>query len=357
MSKPLSIRDVAKRAGVSPSAVSFFINGRRGLSVVTRNHIEKVIRETGYKPDPRMARLLRTVNGKGARMIAFLVNPAVYDFIAHNDGYYSHRLHLIQEAVSKQGGYLLLANSKNDLNKRGDLRCVAEGLVDGLITDILEPEAIRPIASRLPVVVFNWEINVSGVDAVAPHVKRAAIEQVRYLLQLGHRSIACFRVWPAVGWRDETFWTAYQEIGRTEGLQIPPPFLEPIRFGLNEHPQAIRSFLDRVLNCGQPPTAILTYDGYAGEIIRQLAERGIAVPRDMSIVGYDDFVGNPPCAIPLTTYRQNFELMAETAVRLLLERMAAPQLAGRVVHVEGQALVRQSSGPCTETPAANSNPA
>ena len=104
-------------------------------------------------------------------------------------------------------------------------------------------------------------------------------------------------------------------------------------------------FLDRVLCPGIAPTAILTYDMYAGELIRQLGERGLAVPRDVSLVGYDDDTHGAPSPLPLTTFRQDFETMAKVALSLLEARIKERNKPVQVVAVEGALIIRASTAP------------
>jgi hypothetical protein len=92
-------------------------------------------------------------------------------------------------------------------------------------------------------------------------------------------------------------------------------------------------------------TAILTYDTYAGELIRQLANRGLSVPRDISIMGFDDDIHGWFCPMTLATYRQDIDAMATEAVNLVRERIKNPDRAPRMVKVEGKVIVRDSLGP------------
>jgi LacI family transcriptional regulator len=119
--------------------------------------------------------------------------------------------------------------------------------------------------------------------------------------------------------------------------------MEPIAFRYENEIEAVSAFLDRIL-AGDRATAILTYDVYAGELIRQLANRGLSVPGDISIMGFDDDNHGRFCPIPLATFRQDFDAMATEAVRLVRERAQAPSRAPLMVKVEGKVIVRESVG-------------
>ena len=168
------------------------------------------------------------------------------------------------------------------------------------------------------------------------------------LAELGHRRIANFRPKPPSGapfahWEDRAFWREYVDYAQDLGLEIPQSWLEPIVFKCENEIEAIGAFLDRIL-AGDRATAILTYDIYAAELIRQLANRGLSVPGDISIMGFDDEIHGRVCPIPLATYRQDFDAMATEAVRLVRERAGNLSRAPLMVKVEGKVIVRESVG-------------
>lgn len=307
----------------------------------------RIVAKLGYQPDQERQRSFKRLRA-GTRMISFLVDPEVHNRIAHIDGFFSRHLHLIQRTLTNHHCYLMLTDYQRDVNESGELCCVVDGLVDGIIAEVVGENAICSIAGRVPIVGFNCQLNLPRVDSVMPNVQGAARQQVHHLRELGHESIACFRPRPG-GWQDRPFWAVYQDTAEELGVRIHPGFLEPIHFGEDGHSQAIRAFLDRVLNCDQPPTAILTYDIYAVELIHQLSGRGLRVPQDISLVGFDDFTLGPCSPVPLTTFRQNFERMAQTAVQLLLERIQNPRQPGRLVQVEGDLVMRESTAAVQST--------
>ena len=342
--KPVSMRDVACRAGVSPTAVSFYINGRDGISEATRERIRKAVEATQYKPDVRLQRFFKTMHG-GCRATAFLTTPHHREFAENPGGLYSRVFSAVQKAVRAAGHHLVVVDAQHDILSDGNLRCVAENLVGGVITDTGANAVLEPLSAYAPIVTLNEESLLSNVDAVLPDVKRAVREQMDYLLGLGHRRIACFRPRPADSWQNRDLWNGYEEHAARKGVPLPPAYLAPIAFKSLEHARAIGEFLERVLRPGMAPTAILTYDLYAGELIRQMRERGLEVPGDISLVGFDDDAFTEACPLPLTTFRQDFEAMAETAVALLRERMKDPQRPARVVEIAGKMIERMSTAP------------
>src|SRR5690606_8027004 len=144
--------------------------------------------------------------------------------------------------------------------------------------------------------------------------------------------------------RDLAFWNEYVAHSERLALAIPEDWLAPICFDEQTEERAVREFLDRILRHGRP-TASLTYDGYARTLIRALAERGLSVPDDMSLFGFDDDMHGRSCPIRLTTLRQEFECIASEAVRLLRDRIRNPERSAMVVRIDGRIIERNSCAP------------
>ncbi|MCF7853295.1 MAG: LacI family transcriptional regulator [Candidatus Pacebacteria bacterium] len=352
MSNGISIRKVAERAGVSTATVSRVINGHNAVAEDTRAQVQAVIEELDYQPDPKLGQFFKSLNG-GIRGVAFALHPDLHTRISSaSDPFYARMSLAVQAELSKHSRHMVLANSGTDSTSNGNLTCVAQGLCNGVIGELKQPAFIARLASHTPVVLLNADYDIPFVDVVIPHVERAAHQQLRFLTKLGHRSIACFRPRstrhgePLVAWQDKRFWHAYTTFHEAHHVHLPPVYLESSMCDDGQHAAAVHEFLDNVFaNNAIAPTAILTYDGYAGELIRQLGERGFDVPHDVSIIGYDDYTFGHPCPLGLTTFRQDFEAMAKHAVDLLLARIQEPERPAVLLQVEGQLIERESTAP------------
>ncbi|MDD5707840.1 MAG: substrate-binding domain-containing protein, partial [Kiritimatiellae bacterium] len=277
--------------------------------------------------------------------IALRADPLIFGKASREGSFYARVVCSLQAALSRHGYHALLCNTRDDLIGDGHLYCISEGIADAVIAETNDAQLVHRLAHDAPLILFNSEVRCPNVDVVLPDVERAVQDQVAHLVQLGHRSIACFRPRPPTHWQDRRFWREYEEHESRLGLTIPAEYLYPIEFEEEDHPRAIGACLDRLLQPGIAPTAILTSDVYAGELIRQLNERGLSVPDDISLVGFDDDTHAHACPIPLTTFRQDFDAMAETAVELLQERMKDTQRPSHVVEIAGKRIERSSSGP------------
>lgn len=338
-----TLREVARLAGVSHTAVSRAVNGLPGLSEETRERIQSIVAQTGYKPDPHLGAFFHRVRGSG-RTIALLrsASSQSHGQMAANSLDARQERAILAEA-RRAGYHVILSSVEDDMNEDGNLICVAEGLADAVIANVCPSDAIQKLSRHVPVVSLQYGPEIAGVDAVLTDVCRGVFAQIRHLFDLGHRRISCFvpqsRIWP-----HRHFLMGYTAACEDFGLSMPDAYREPILFGYNEHAAAIRAYLERVLRCDTPPTAIVTYDVYAPELMRQLIERGFAIPRDVSVVGFDDSPDfHRDCPVPLTTFRQNFDNQAFHALRLLTARTPDFTIPVQSVLVEGELVVREST--------------
>lgn len=338
-----TLREVARQAGVSHTAVSRAINGLPGLSDETRERVMSIVAKTGYKPDPHLGAFFHRVR-QSSRTITLLRNTTS----SNREQETSESLDARQESAilaeaRKAGYHVIISSIENDLTPDGNLLCVAEGVVDAVIANIMPSTALRKIIPHVPVVSLEYEPLLEGVDCVLTDVTRGVFAQIKHLYDLGHRRIASFvprsGVWPC-----RHFHMGFEAACEDFGLVVPDAYCRPIRFGRNEHVESIRSFIEHVMHSAVPPTAIVTYDVYAHELMRQFIERGLRVPDDISIVGFDDspdFHRN--CPVPLTTFRQNFDQEAFHALRLLAARTPDRSIPSHTVLVEGELIVRGST--------------
>ncbi|MDD5707668.1 MAG: LacI family DNA-binding transcriptional regulator [Kiritimatiellae bacterium] len=355
--KSPSVAAIARECGLSTASVSRALNGHPSVSEDNRARVLAAAEKLGYRPDPVLKRFFAVARSGGTRTVVFLIDPVVHRYVLAGKPFYTRIMLGLQGALKEQGLHMLVSNAATDVLPDGNLYAIAEGIAGGIVAETPDRELIERLARHAPVTTLNAESRVEGVDSAIPDVEHCAEQQIGMLANLGHRRIACFRQRAPSGvpsgWQDRRFWSAYEAQCRQLGFPLPASYLEPISFGPNEHVSAIAAFLARTFRGEDRPTAILTYDAYAGELIRQLADRGLSVPRDVSIMGYDDDADKADCSLPLTTYRQNFEEMAKVAAALLKTRMADPGRATQTAAVQGSIIVRESSGPCPDVSAQN----
>ena len=343
----ISIGQLSRQLKLSASTVSRALRDHPAISSDTISRVKKAAELHGYKPKASVHRFFKALRGEVSGVV-FLVDNAVQERLSERDPFYSQILWSVERALQKTGTHMIVSNVSANLTSSGSLYAIEEGMAHGAIIESQDTAMIAKLAQHTSVVVLNSDPRGQNVDSVIPDIERAARSQMDCLVKLGHRRIANFRLKPPSGtpfshWQDRAFWREYTDYAQDIGLEIPESWMEPIVFNSENEIEAISAFLDRIL-AGDRATAILTYDVYAGELIRQLANRGLSVPGDISIMGFDDDIHGRFCPIPLATFRQDFDAMATEAVRLVRERAGNPSRSPLMVKVEGKVIIRESAG-------------
>lgn len=348
----ISIGQLSRELKLSASTVSRALSGHPAIAKDTAARVQAAAERYGYKPKESVQRYFKALRGE-VNGVAFLVDNHVHARLSQRDPFYSQILWAVERALQKAGAHMILSNAATNLTDSGSLYAIEEGMANGVIIESQDTDVIAKLSQHSSVVVMNSDPRGLNVDAVIPDIERAARAQMDCLVAHGHRRIASFRPKPPAGtpfshWQDRAFWREYMDYAVDLGLKVPETWLEPIQFVSGGEIETVARFLDRIL-AGDRATAILTYDIYAGELVRQLADRGLSVPGDISIMGFDDDVHGKFCQIPLATFRQDFDAMATEAVRLVRERSADRNRSPLMVKVEGKVIVRDSLGPAPGT--------
>ncbi len=339
-----SLNEIAREINISASTISRVLNGKPGIAEATRQTVLSALHERGYPKKPIQGGVQTLRNGSST--IAFAITSKIRERIANGDPFYGRHLLALQTACAQKGYYPILVDYEQDTTPDGGLRCVDEHRVYGVVAEDMPEPMIEKLRSRIGIVLLNIVRPIPQVDYVIPDVRQAAREQVQFLYDLGHRSIACFRPLPVGfgGWQTHFYWSEFWWMHKKLQLDLPDEFFAPIQFSAHGEEVAAEEFMERVMSSSSPPTAIVTSDNYAGIIMNQCKKRKLRIPKDISLMGYDDrrYLSG---AANLSTYRQNFEGMAREALRLLVDRCENLNLSGRIVEIEGTLIHRDTVAP------------
>lgn len=324
------MRDVARRAGVSPKTVSNVVNGTFAVSPKTRMRVEAALSELDYVPN-LSARGLR--NGRTG--VIALALPEL------NTAYSAEMAHHFVKAARGRGLSVQIEETRGGVEAEHELLSRARAhLVDGLVLNpvLLETTAVQRGVS-LPPLVLIGEV----VQPIADHVWIDNVAAVRdlvlFLVGQGHRRIACLGAMETEsarlrvqGYRDGLMaadlpWDSALEISTATwdprgGAEVLPGYLA-------EHPL---------------PDALLCFtDALAFGALNVLWARGLNVPGDVSVTGYDD-VDQSAFAVPaLTTIAFDKALLAETALQMVADRMADGDRPIDTVTLPHRVVVRDST--------------
>ena len=320
-----TIDDVAKAAGVAPSTVSRAFSRPGRVSFETSERIRRIAAELGYRTNS-LARALPTEH---TSMIALAVSDVTNPF-------YFEIIRGAQVAASEAGYTILLADTQESGTHERTALDRAVSTVEGLIlaTTRMSDSAIRMTAKQRPVIVLNRA--VSDVPCVITDNPRGVRRAVEHLVELGHRRIT-YLAGPEASWADGMRWRSVRESAMELELQVRRvgPFLPTVAGGA-------RAAVEFATN---PTSAVIAYnDLIAIGAIRALTSMGARIPRDVSIIGFDNIFAAELVTPPLTTVAAPLAAMGRTAVGNLLAivRGARPR-AQAPVSLPCRLVVREST--------------
>lgn len=337
----ITANDVAERAGVSQSTVSRTFSAGALVSARTREKVQKIATEMGYRPNS----LARAVVSGKSRMIGLVVAYLQNQF-------YPEAIEKLSNAFQERGYHLLVfMTSKTE----GDVSHVVEEIldyqVDGIIaasvamsSDLLQ----RCAAAGVPVVSFNRSQDDASLSSVVSANYAGGGKVAELLMQTGHTRIAYIAGWEGASTqrdREAGFVETLGKAGRALWCRGVGNYV------MEDAKQATRTMFANGIE--QAPDAIfVANDHMAFAVMDTLRfELGIKVPEQVSVVGYDDVPAAAWAAYDLTTVRQPTNRMVMATLDILLdgiegdgiERAGAPH--GRRVEIDGPLIVRGSTRP------------
>jgi len=301
-----TIIDVAKRAGVSPMTVSRVINGENNVRPATRDLVNSAISALNYAPNPAA----RSLAGAGQSRIGLLYsNPSA--------GYLSEFLVGSLDQASRRDVQLIVERCEPGDNEIEVARHLIESGVDGILLPpplCDSPALIRLLAEeQVRAVLVGSAVPPAGQLAVSIDDCRAAYAMTRHLLGLGHRRIGFIQGNPtlkASAHRYAGYCSALEDAEVALDLDLVAPGLFTYRSGLDA--------AEELLDLADPPTAIFAAnDDMAAASVAVAHRRGLDVPGDLTVCGFDDTTLATTIWPELTTIHQPIADMSRAAVDML----------------------------------------
>jgi LacI family transcriptional regulator len=307
---PITIADVAARAGVSKTTVSRVLNGKGELDIATASRVRKVIDELGYVPSARAVGLAR---GR-TRIVGMLVPSLTWPWIGD----------VVQGAVdvleSDSYGLLMFTCNRGDESMRQFATHVSAKSFDGLL--VIEPENTLDYITELhhrglPVVLIDDRGHQPLFPSVATTNRDGGESAARHLISIGRTRpivITGIEAFGCTQERSDGFRAAYEAVGVR---------LEPIRFIEGDFTfDCGRLSVKQAIASGVEFDAIFAHnDLSAAGAMLALRESGRRVPDDIAVVGFDDVPAAAHTDPPLTTVRQPLRQMGAAAARMLLSQL------------------------------------
>lgn len=332
-----TIIDVAASAGVSKSLVSLVLRGSSSVSEEKRRLVLAAAAELGYRPNGVARSLVQRRSNLFGILLSDLHNPFFAEVI---DGVQA-------EAGAKGYNTIMSVVDHRALAERRALDTLLELRIDGLIlaSPMLEINAITLASKEVPVVLVARRARMGSVDSVSNDDPTGAALVVQHLADLGHQSIAHIDGGGGAGAaeRRKGYERAMHRCGLDAHIKVIPG-----SYTDEGGRQGVAALFD---GGATRPTAIFVANDLAAlGALSALAERGVRVPKDVSVVGYDNTALAAVSQINLTTVDQPRPDMGRTAVTLLLERLAGRRDTARHVLMLPTLVVRGTTAPRRATP-------
>jgi len=307
----VTLKDIAKRAGVNKSTVSRALSGDGSISEERRNEILRIADELGYVPNETA----KVLAGKKAKTIGIIL-PEI------DCNYYASVVGTIEARLKERGYSLIIGQTgfafENELHY---LKLFIQKKVDGIIFDLYNSdkfiEKFNEIKNlmNIPVVFIECSVNLPDYDVIEIDNSYGVDLAVGHLAKSGHGRIGFISEHLSSRIR----FPAYMDALKKYGI---PPDKKIIKIGSERLEEGGYLRMKELLEEGDPPGAVFaSYDTMAQGALKAIAEHGLKVPQDISIVGFDNIRESAYFSVPLTTVAPPVIEMGEIAVKTLLEKI------------------------------------
>ncbi|MCL2552115.1 MAG: LacI family transcriptional regulator [Actinomycetia bacterium] len=333
----ITMRTVAQRAGVSYQTVSRVINDAAGVAPETRTRVLAAMRELGYRPSLAARSLARN----RSEIVGLVLPSSVEAGFAS-----AHLLQVVggvDRGVSDNDYTTLLSSPKESETELSAFRrLIRQRTVDGVLVEAsMGEEGVKLLVEAgYPVTVIGH--TALDVPSVCPDDESGAYVAMQHLLALGHRRIAIVTSGEGQGLAVRARMAGCERALADAGLTLDQGLVATGNWSIASGRAAAEGLLDRE----QPPTAYFCFnDSMAIGVLQLLRERGIDVPREVSVAGFDDTPPAPLLTPPLTSVRVFSAEQGERAARTLIGILRGMTRPGAPVVLPSQLVVRGSTAP------------
>jgi len=335
-----SIKDVAKHVGCSVSTVSRVINNRDAVDAETRRRVLEAIDLLGFRPN-LVAKGLRTRKGKLIGLMLPEVSTQIFSVITQ------HAL----DAAGRRGYNIVIVNSHDDPDI--EARHIQDLLlrnINGIIFCRVSDESrivSRIVSEKIPVVVIDRAFEHENVPNIVLDNNKAGYLAGQYLTGCGHRQITCVTGPMKISLCRERL-NGFRAALREHGVDLDSSRICEGDFSFSSGIEAVRKLRSQQAQL----TAIWAMnDVMAFGVMKELYERGINVPHDVSVMGLDDHVFGNMSTPSLTTIHYPFKDLAERAIDVVTRQIEFPDGRSETTVLEPSLVVRQSTALLRESPA------
>ncbi|MGL4192140.1 MAG: substrate-binding domain-containing protein [Vibrio sp.] len=327
-----TMKDIARLAGVSTSTVSHVINQSRFVSDEIAERVNNAAQQLNYAPSA----LARSLKMNCTKTIGMLVTTSTNPF-------FGEVVKGVERSCYQQGYNLILCNTEGDQQRmQASINALLQKRVDGLLLmcSSVEGERLEMFERYpdIPVVVMDWGPMLFASDKIQDNSLQGGYMATKYLMECGHRTIGCV-TGPLVRHQAQMRYEGYKRALTDAGITINPDWIVEADFECTGGYQAFEKLCQR----GTLPSALFVCnDMMAMGVIQAAHHRGMQIPDDLSLIGYDDIHIAKFMSPALTTIHQPKYRLGQAAIDTLLHRLQNPHAAPQVVQLE-PTLVERSS--------------
>ncbi|MCO7070303.1 substrate-binding domain-containing protein [Vibrio cholerae] len=327
-----TMKDIARLAGVSTSTVSHVINKSRFVSDEIAERVNNAAQQLNYAPSA----LARSLKMNRTKTIGMLVTTSTNPF-------FGEVVKGVERSCYHQGYNLILCNTEGDNQRmKASINTLLQKRVDGLLLmcSTLEGERLDVFDRYpdIPIVVMDWGPILFASDKIQDNSLQGGYMAAKHLIECGHKEIGCI-TGPLIRHQAQMRYEGYKRALAEAGIAINPDWIVESDFECEGGYQAFEKLYQR----GKLPSALfVSNDMMAMGVIQAASKRGLRVPDDLSLIGYDDVHIAKFMTPALTTIHQPKYRLGKAAVDTLLYRLENPDTTAQVVQLEPTLVVRSS---------------
>ncbi|EGR4293428.1 LacI family DNA-binding transcriptional regulator [Vibrio cholerae] len=327
-----TMKDIARLAGVSTSTVSHVINKSRFVSDEIAERVNNAAQQLNYAPSA----LARSLKMNRTKTIGMLVTTSTNPF-------FGEVVKGVERSCYHQGYNLILCNTEGDNQRmKASINTLLQKRVDGLLLmcSTLEGERLDVFDRYpdIPIVVMDWGPILFASDKIQDNSLQGGYMAAKHLIECGHKEIGCI-TGPLIRHQAQMRYEGYKRALAEAGIAINPDWIVESDFECEGGYQAFEKLYQR----GKLPSALfVSNDMMAMGVIQAASQRGLRVPDDLSLIGYDDVHIAKFMTPALTTIHQPKYRLGKAAVDTLLYRLENPDTTAQVVQLEPTLVVRDS---------------
>lgn len=345
LKKARTVYDIAREAGVSPATVSRVLTGSANVSAQKKERVQSVIQKYNYKPNAIARSLIKEESKMIGLILPDITNPFFAELFQQMENY-----------TLRLGYSILLCNAMNDnyaniTNLESFyLKTLVEQHVDGIVlmggrvneskTNRAHAQEVVEVMDHVPVVMINGRM--TGVDCyrVVSDERDGLFQAIDYLYNLGHRKIGFIGGMKGITSTDIKL-RAFQSRVKEYGMTCEKGWVIPGTYSVGSGFDA----MNQLLNSHELPTAVLAVnDSVAAGALKAAQKRGVSVPGDISIVGFDGTYITDIVTPELTTVRHDYESIARAAIDDIVQKSDRTG-ARRELLLKSKLLIKESCAP------------